>query len=69
MGVYDFEHTCDACSAAQAFYHVYITETSYILLCRHHFNRHEMAFVERGYQVIDNSDRLNVRPSVSANAE
>ncbi|WP_245679157.1 DUF7455 domain-containing protein [Actinomadura hibisca] len=60
---------CDRCGA-QAFVRVEFDGLD-LLFCGHHYRRHEMALLNRvpHAHVHDERDRINVKPSVSANAD
>lgn len=55
------------CCGTQALVEI-TTDSGELLLCGHHFRRHESAIAAAGYDVHDERHKLNVRPSVSANA-
>lgn len=53
---------CDRCGA-QAFVQVTSRTSGYdLLLCGHHFNRHESRLVEGGWIVDDQRERINSLP-------
>lgn len=60
---------CDSCGA-QAFVAAQIPgASSELLFCGHHFRRHESALAASGARIHDERDRINAKPSVSANAD
>lgn len=61
---------CDRCGA-QAFVRVEFGHTLDLLFCGHHFRKHEVALLTRHPEAVvrDERDRINHKPSVSANAE
>ncbi len=59
---------CDSCGA-QAFLRWY-KGVSDLLTCAHHGNKHEAQFIVQGFNVYEDArDKLNSKPSPSANAE
>lgn len=56
---------CDNC-AAQAFVRAYFMNGS-LQFCAHHFRENEEAVREQSLNVLDVRDRINSKPSVSAN--
>lgn len=71
---------CDRCGS-QAFYRVWVPLTNVdtvddimapekpLLFCGHHAGKLEALFESRGWRTEDFRDQINVKPSVSANAE
>lgn len=59
---------CDRCGA-QAFMIAIHPELHNLLFCAHHGRKHLPALESQGWAMLDYSDRLNEKPSVSANAE
>jgi hypothetical protein len=59
---------CDSCGA-QAFVAVTMATGSDLLFCGHHYRKHETALAAQGVVVHDERDRINAKPSVSANAD
>lgn len=57
---------CDSCGA-QAFVRAVFTSGD-LLFCGHHAARYEVALEEQALAITDQRDRINVKPSVSANA-
>lgn len=58
---------CDRCGA-QAFVHIEFEKGS-LMMCAHHFHRHEDKLRELAHAIIDESDHINRAPSISANAD
>jgi hypothetical protein len=61
------QERCDSCGA-QAFVAVTFPTGSELLFCGHHYRKHEAALASQGVSVHDERDRINDKPSVSANA-
>lgn len=68
---------CDACggrsdngivTAPQAFARAVKGDLE-ILFCGHHLRRHEAALIAGGWLIDDQTDRINEKPSTSANAD
>lgn len=59
---------CDKC-AAQAYVRVHHISGTDLQFCGHHYSRFEVAFVSDEWLVQDERDRINAKPSVSANAD
>jgi hypothetical protein len=60
---------CDSCGA-QAFVAVQLDgAAAELLFCGHHYRRHESALAINGARVHDERSKINVKPSLSANAE
>jgi hypothetical protein len=59
---------CDSCGA-QAFVAVIMSAGSELLFCGHHYRKHETALAAQGAQIHDERERINAKPSISANAE
>lgn len=57
---------CDRCGA-QAFVRVEFVEGS-LMFCGHHFRKNEDVLRERAIFVQDELDKINLKPSLSANA-
>jgi len=58
---------CDSCGA-QAFVAVTMSTGSELLFCGHHFNKYESVLASKAGSVHDERDRINAKPSISANA-
>lgn len=58
---------CDSCGA-QAFVHVEL-ENGSLLFCGHDFRKHEEVLRAKAIAVFDETGHINVKPSISANAE
>jgi len=58
---------CDSCGA-QAFA-LAVNENHDLLFCNHHKNEFESKLIEQGFIIMDESYKLNEKPSISANAE
>lgn len=54
---------------AQAFVRVVLKSGRQLTFCKHHADKYAPALAEAGAQIIDGSDRINAKPSVSANAD
>lgn len=59
---------CDRCGA-QAFAAAYHAVHGTLLFCGHHFNKHQVSLVEQGFEMQDETHKINDKPSVSANAD
>ena len=59
--VLNLSHRCDSCKA-QAFVLVKGV-TGELLFCGHHYNKHEKALETFAYEVIDERDSINEKPS------
>lgn len=57
---------CDRCGA-EAFVRVSFTQGD-LLFCGHHFTKYEHPLREQGVLVHDERDKINPKPSISANA-
>lgn len=57
---------CDKCGA-QAFVQVTF-KSGDLLFCKHHANTYESAYITSALAVLDESDKINTKPSISANA-
>lgn len=69
FGVFDFETTCDACSAANSYYTVNVDTERSLEFCSHCFNKHRLVIDAKGYIVEDRTHLINAKPSVSANVD
>lgn len=58
---------CDRCNA-QAFIIARKGETSSLLFCGHHGRKYMPALVTQGFDIEDQTHRINEKPSVSANS-
>lgn len=58
---------CDRCGA-QAFVRAFLKDSD-LLFCGHHYARYEMALATVVDRVQDERERINEKPSVSANSE
>lgn len=67
-GVFDHRWTCDQCHAASGYYVVKVGESE-LIFCGHHYQKNLSHIIEQGYHVDDYSDRINEKPSVSANSD
>lgn len=63
---FSFHDRCDRCGY-QA-YVVALKGSSELLFCGHHGKHHMPALAAGGWDVLDFTDRINEKPSVSANA-
>lgn len=67
---------CDDCKAQAFFRFLYVGENvtfkgnGDLLFCGHHGNKYKDALESQGFVVaVDTTDTINVKPSISANAE
>lgn len=58
---------CDRCNA-QAFVVARKGDMSELLFCGHHGRKHMSALVAQGFDIEDQTHRINEKPSVSANS-
>lgn len=58
---------CDRCGA-EAFYLAVRADLA-LYFCGHHGSKHVAALRDQHWQVLDDTDKINQSPSVSANAE
>ncbi len=56
---------CDRCPA-QAFVRVNLTHGGELLMCGHHYSRHETALASTGAEIDDYRHLINTRPSESS---
>lgn len=60
---------CDGCGA-EAWVSVSHVDIGQLDFCAHHYNEHSVLLHAQGWTIInDERSRINVRPSISANAE
>ena len=59
---------CDRCGV-QAFVASHLPSHHRLLFCGHHFSRHEPVLLSQGWAIQDERKKINVTPSISANAE
>lgn len=65
--VLNVQDRCDRCNA-QAFVFAQGINGD-LLFCGHHFTKHEEALYNWAYEIIDERDFINKKPSISANSE
>lgn len=63
----DLSDRCDRCGA-QAFVAV-LFKAGPLLFCAHHAREYHDALAEQGIEMYDGTAAINVKPSVSANAD